>query len=95
MCGYMACVLHCRGSVSCAPQLSAYSYIQITGEDNGKPLLNNISCLGNRLQGHQESNQTRRTTTTNQCTVLVISTMSNTVQTFNSVFNVQNFSTSI
>jgi hypothetical protein len=32
------------------------------GEGNGKPLLNNTPGLGN--PSHQESNQTRRTTTT-------------------------------
>jgi hypothetical protein len=33
-----------------------------TGEGNGKPLLN-TPCLGNPTQDHQESNQTRMTTT--------------------------------
>ena len=35
----------------------------ISGEGNGKPLLNSNFCLENPLQDHQESQQTRRTNT--------------------------------
>jgi len=39
----------------------------ISGEGNGKPLLNSNFCLENPLQqDHQESQQTWRTTTTFQ-----------------------------
>ena len=36
-----------------------------SGEGNGKPLLDSNSCLENPLLDLQESEQTRRTTTTN------------------------------
>jgi len=41
----------------------------ISGEGNGKPLLNSNVCLENPLQDHQESQQTRRTTTTTTTTI--------------------------
>ena len=41
-----------------------HKYEMNSGQDNGTPLLDNNSCLENPLLDLQESEQTRRTTTT-------------------------------